>query len=59
MGGVHIASALFVRPICPVRKSRPVNTKMVSGQYLLNTFVYWIHISCKIIYNHEIHVKFN
>ena len=48
-GGGHIASPLSVRPYVRtyVRPVRPVPyvRKMVSGRYLLNTLVYWIHIS--------------
>ena len=48
MGGGHIASPLSVRPyVRTSRTSRPVRRKMVSGRYLLNTSVYWIHISYK------------
>ena len=32
--------------------------KMVSGQYLLKTVMYWIHISYTV-YNHKIQVKFD
>ena len=41
-GGVggHIASPLSVRTSLP-----PYVRKMVSGLYVLNTLVYWIHIS--------------
>ena len=41
-GGGHIASALSVRP---VHTSCPVLKKNGLGGYLLNTLVYWIHIS--------------
>ena len=41
--GGHIASPLSVRPY--IRMYVPYVQKMVSVQYLLNTLVYWIHIS--------------
>ena len=46
-GGGHIASPLSVRPyVClSVRTYVPYVRKMVSRRYLLNTLVYWIHIS--------------
>ena len=50
-GGGHIASPLSVRPYIRtyihtyVRTYVPYVRKMVSGRYLLNTLVYWIHIS--------------
>ena len=37
----------------------PYVRKMVSGRYLLNTLVYWIHISYTGIYKHKIQVKFD
>ena len=46
-GGGHIASPLSVRPY--IRTYVPYVRKMVSGRYLLNTSVYWIHISYKDI----------
>ena len=51
MGGGHIASPLSVRPyVRPyIRTYVPYVRKMVSGRYLLNTLVYWIHISYKDI----------
>ena len=44
--------------------ARSLRTKMVSGQYLLNTLVYWIRISYTgiygmLCYNHKIQAKFN
>ena len=39
MGGGHIASPLSIRMYVPYVR------KMVSGQYLLKTLMYWIHIS--------------